>query len=716
MDFKCFFDESIDFVCSMTMDGYITKMNRRWTEVLGWSHDELMASPISTFLHPDDSAPCSVELNRILEGGEIVAFENRIMRKDGSALWVQWNLAPMGDGLLSVTARDIEDMVLARQRLDEQKQLLELAVGIAHVGHWRFDLRTHELTWSANTYDIFGVDPGQFVPTMERVLAMHHGDDRGQAETELTGATIRSDSLGYTSRIIRPNGQLRHIQVKAVYERDKHNQPIAVFGVIQDVTEHEEAIRAIEHAAQHDPLTGLSNRASFHERLIEALKRGNRQGHGTALILLDLDHFKDVNDALGHPFGDKLLLQVAKRLRENVRDVETIARLGGDEFAIVVEPVRTLDDVMPLNERLQNALSTPYIIDDREVRSGASIGIAVEAGTDLEALSFRRTADQLIANADIALYSAKDDGRRSYCVFNHDMRRELEDRQQLERELRTALAEDQLVLHYQPQVNLNTRRLLGFEALVRWRHPERGLLLPDSFLKQVKRNNLFLPMTDWVIGEACRQQQRWQEQGLPQTPIAVNIAPVLLRTTNLPLLLAKNLERYSLSSSTLVVEITEEALTEPEEARKALLGLRDAGIKIALDDFGAGYSSLTRLRDLPIDILKMDRSFLKGITEDVAQNALAEAIARLAKSLDLQLIVEGVETHAQMAALGQIGCQNIQGFLTGRPMVPTAIPGWVASWKQDRGLICPPTSPGTQEPMIGSKLNLENVSGSSTVH
>jgi EAL domain-containing protein (putative c-di-GMP-specific phosphodiesterase class I) len=348
-----------------------------------------------------------------------------------------------------------------------------------------------------------------------------------------------------------------------------------------------------------------------------------------------------------------------------------------------MEPVRTVDDIMPLIDRLMEALSTPYTIDDQEIRSGASIGIAVEAGGSTEPLAFRRTADQLIANADIALYSAKGDGRQSYCVFNHDMRRELEDRQQLEQEFRTALAENQLTLHYQPQVNVSHRNLLGFEALVRWEHPERGLLHPEDFLAQVKRNNLFLPLTEWVVSEVCRQQIRWQEQDLSPMPIAINIAPVLLRTTNLAQLLLRNLERCDLDPSAIVVEITEEAFTERDTATKALLNLRDAGIKIALDDFGAGYSSLARLRELPIDILKMDRSFVQGINDDIGQNALAEAIARLANSLDLELIVEGVETGAQMAALGQIGCHNIQGFLTGHPMLPSAIPEWLNGWMKD---------------------------------
>lgn len=663
----------------MTVDGYIMRMNRRWSEALGWSKEELTSRPIYTFLHPNDSAPCSVELNSILDGGKIIAFENRIMREDGSSLWVQWNLAPMGNGLLSVTARDIEDMVQARQRLAQQKQLLELAAGIAHVGHWRYDLLSGDLTWSDNTYSIFGLSSDAFEPSLDRVLTMYHPDDRLRVQAKLTEAQSLAGSLTFKARIYRPNDELRYLQTKALCELDSTDQPIAVFGVVQDITEHEEAIRAVEHSALHDPLTDLANRTKFHDRLIDALKRGLRHGHGTGLLLLDLDHFKDVNDAFGHPFGDKLLLEVAERLRQNVREPDAIARLGGDEFAIIVEPVATINEVMPLVERLLKALGTPYLIDGREIRSGASIGVAIEPDGRLQADSCCRTADQLIANADIALYSAKDDGRQGYSIFNQEMRFEFEEQQQTDRDLRIALAENQFVLHFQPQVNHVTHRVLGFEALVRWQHPEKGLIPPGRFLHQVERGNLLLPLTDWVVSESCRQQSQWRRQGLPALPVSVNIAPVSLRASNLAQLITQHLERSGLDRSALIVEITEEALADGDDAAHALAKLKDAGLRIALDDFGAGYSSLARLRKLPIDILKMDRSFVDGIDVDPSQAALAEAIARLTHSLDLDLIAEGVETKDQLEALGQIGCENIQGFLTGRPMAAAAVPGWLTA-------------------------------------
>ncbi len=701
MDFECFFDNSIDFVCCMTIDGFVVRMNQRWSDELGWSEDELTSRPIYTFLHPDDEAPCSVELTSVVDGGKIVAFDNRIMRKDGSSLWVQWNLAPMGDGLLAVTARDIEDMVTARQHLAEQKQLLELAAGIAHVGHWRWDFCHQELTWSDNTFAIFGVSAEKFAPSLERVLAMHHPSDRERVRSKLAEAQTQSGSSAYKARIHRPNGELRHIQTKAMCEFGSDGRPIALFGVVQDITEHEEAIKAVEHAALHDPLTGLANRTRFHDRLIEALRRGKRDGRGTGLMLLDLDHFKDVNDAFGHPFGDKLLLEVTNRLRRNVREPNTIARLGGDEFAIVVEPVSVLSDIMPLADRLLEALGAPYIIDGREIRSGVSIGIAIEPDSRLDSSASSRTADQLIANADIALYSAKNGGRHGYSLFNQDMRSVFEEQQLMDKDLRTALAENQFALHFQPQINQGPNGLLGFEALVRWQHPERGIIPPGAFLSEVERNNLLLPLTDWVVGEACRQQQRWQNQGLTQVPIAINIAPVSLRATNLTQLITRHLEQCGLERSSLVVEITEEALTDSDEAANALFQMKDAGLQIALDDFGAGYSSLSRLRELPIDTLKMDRSFVNNIDVDAGQAALAEAVIRLAQSIDLKLIAEGVETSGQLAALADIGCENVQGFLTGRPMEAVAVPGWLAGAPTDTAITKPLSKIRTLSPGAG---------------
>ena len=683
MDFECFFDNAIDFVCSMTADGYVRKLNRRWSEALGWSNDELTSRPIYTFLHPDDSAPCSVELDRILDGGEIIAFENRIMRKDGSSVWVQWNLAPMGDGLLAVTARDIEDMVVARQRLAQQKRFLELAAGIAHVGYWRLELAPNALSWSTNTFAIFGVSPDRFVPSMERFLSMHHPKDRDRVRATLSEASRHTANTAYKARIHRANGELRYIETRTKRELGPDGQPVAIFGVIQDVTEHEEALRTVEHTALHDPLTGLANRSKFHNRLIEALQRGKRDGRGTGLVLLDLDHFKDVNDAYGHPFGDKLLLEVASRLRSNVREVDAIARLGGDEFAIVVEPVTLANDIMPLADRLLESLGSPYFIDGKEIRSGVSIGIAIEPDGKLNALPCSRTADQLIANADIALYSAKNDGRHGYVVFNQEMRFEFEEQRRTDQDLRIALAEEQFTLHFQPQINCQAGALFGLEALIRWRHPEKGLLLPGNFIPQTERNGLLAPLTDWVVDEVCRQQRHWQDHGLVSLPVAVNVAPMSLRTENFAAHVAQCLERYGLAPSSLVVEVTEEAIADGAEAAATLSQLKKSGLKIALDDFGAGYSSLARLRDLPIDILKMDRSFVDRIDVDTSQAALAETITRLASSLDLALVAEGVETEAQLLTLVDIGCENVQGFLTGYPMDAAALSEWVARWPAD---------------------------------
>ncbi|MGI9493391.1 MAG: bifunctional diguanylate cyclase/phosphodiesterase, partial [Geminicoccaceae bacterium] len=640
--------------------------------------------PIYTFLHPDDSAPCSVELDKILDGGEIVAFENRIMRKGGGSLWVQWNLAPMGDGLLAVTARDIEAMAVARQRLVQQKRFLEMAAGIAHVGYWRLELVRNALSWSSNTYTIFGVSPDAFVPSMDRFLSMHHPKDRDRVRVKLFEALRHNVNTTYKARIYPENGELRHIETRTTRELGSDGKPVAMFGVIQDVTEHEEALRAVEHAALHDPLTSLANRSKFHNRLIEALQRGKRDGRGTGLVLLDLDHFKDVNDAYGHPFGDKLLLEVTSRLRSNVRELDAIARLGGDEFAIVVESVTLASDIMPLAERLLESLGTPYVIDGKEIRSGVSIGIAIEPDSRLHAIPGNRVADQLIANADIALYSAKNEGRHGYVVFNQEMRFEFEEQRRKDQDLRAALDEQQFTLHYQPQINCQAGTLLGLEALIRWRHPKKGLLLPESFIPQTERIGLLAPMTDWVLDEVCRQQRAWQDRGLKPLPVAINIAPLSLRTENFAAHIAQRLEQYGLAPSSLIIEITEEAIADGDEAAVALRQLKDVGLQIALDDFGAGYSSLARLRDLPIDILKMDRSFVIGIDVDSNRAALAEAITRLAQSLNLKLVAEGVETEAQLLALGDIGCENVQGIMTGCPMDAATMFDWLARWSADQ--------------------------------
>ena len=413
--------------------------------------------------------------------------------------------------------------------------------------------------------------------------------------------------------------------------------------------------------AHHDELTGLPNRYLLRDRLRQALAHAQRTGEHLSLLLLDLDRFKDVNDALGHPTGDHLLRAAAKRLAGVVRISDTLARLGGDEFAVLQTNVPEAGGTAVLAERLVEAVAAPFTVDGQGIRVAASIGIAVHPDDGAD-------ADELVRRADLALYRAKHEGRGRFRFFEPAMDARARSRRQLEQELRRALDAGEFVLHYQPQVELATGRVDGVEALVRWRHPTRGLVPPAEFIPAAEACGLIVPLGAWVLGEACRQVRAWQDAGLMLT-VAVNLSPVQVRHDGLLEAIDDALDAYHLDGNCLEVELTENLLLDRSEAAtdQTLRGLAARGIRLALDDFGTGYSSLGYLKRLPVQRIKIDRSFVRDIGSDPDDEAVVQAIVTMGHTLGKQVVAEGVETQAQLAFLRRLGCDAAQGFLLGRP-------------------------------------------------
>jgi len=425
----------------------------------------------------------------------------------------------------------------------------------------------------------------------------------------------------------------------------------------EDITEQRQSEVKIEYMAHHDALTDLANRVLLNDRLEYALGRV-QHGEMVAVHHLDLDQFKAVNDTFGHPCGDKLLRTVAERLRELVGEADTIARMGGDEFVIVQATIADPADATSLAQGVIEALSEPYDIDGQQAVIGVSIGISVGPGDGTN-------PDKLLRNADLALYRAKSDGRGTFRFFEPVMDLQMQTRRIMEQDLRKALPTDEFVLHYQPVVNLASKEISGFEALIRWNHPSKGMISPADFIPLAEEIGFIVPMGEWVIRQACATAARWPDD----LHVAVNISAIQFRSPGLMQVIVSALAASGLAPTRLEIEITESVLLHNREATLAVLHqLRALGIRIAMDDFGTGYSSLTYLQSFPFDKIKIDRSFVKNITENSSSLNIVRAVAALANGMGMTATAEGVETAEQLHSIASEGCTEMQGFLFSRPL------------------------------------------------
>jgi diguanylate cyclase (GGDEF)-like protein len=429
---------------------------------------------------------------------------------------------------------------------------------------------------------------------------------------------------------------------------------------IRYAIQRKKAEERLAYLAQYDPLTGLANRALFQDRLQQAVARAERSGGQLALLFVDLDRFKAVNDTFGHDCGDLLLREVAGRMEARVRKSDTVARLGGDEFAIILEDISEAEDAARVAQDMQRRLSEPVLLSGDEVPAAASIGIALWPGSG---------GDRLLKDADAAMYRAKRQGGNRQQFYTEEMNVQATARLTLERDLRRALQDEQFVLYYQPQVDLSTGRVIGAEALLRWRHLDRGLVSPGEFIPILEESRLINPVGRWALGAACRQGRSWREAGLAPVRISVNLSARQFGRRDLADDIAGALAEGGMAQEDLELEITESLLMEdPETALATLERLRKelGGVGISIDDFGTGYSSLYRLKELPVQRIKIDRSFVLGVPEDPGDAAITSAVIRLAHDLGLGVVAEGVETAEQRDFLRDRGCDEAQGYLFGR--------------------------------------------------
>ena len=521
--------------------------------------------------------------------------------------------------------------VAAEARAALERTALALAAG--RMGTWDWDVAADRVVWDEQECRLFCLRPGDPPPTGDAFFATVHPEDRGALVEACERAARTGEGYEVEYRIGLPDGSVRWLAERCAVMRDEQERLARVVGITYDVTERriqEERIRVL---AMHDPLTGLPNRRTLREVLARELAQAARGRSGPALLLVDLDEFKRVNDTLGHAAGDELLVEVARRLLGCVRAGDVVARLGGDEFAIVAADAGGTAGLTTMAERLVASLEAPVALRGVEVRAGASVGIAPNAAGVAD-------PDELLARADLALYAAKEAGRSTWRFFRPTMRERARDDAALERDLRRAVERRELVLHYQPIVDAVSLEARSAEALIRWRHPERGLVPPGGFLPTAERNRMIVPLTYWVLDEALSQAAAWRAEGPGPLPVAVNVAIPALEADGLVRHVERRLAAHSLPPEALVVEVTEGAMADGRQAMATLAALRRLGVRVGIDDFGAGYSSLARLRDLPLDVLKIDRAFLAA--RGPKGEAILRAVVELGRSLGLPTVAEGV--------------------------------------------------------------------------
>ena len=581
---------------------------------------------------------------------------------------------PLNWVLLAYRLRYLLRANQAFRELDQSQMQLAEAQQLAKLGNWELNPDTEMLSGSAEFFRISGHETTEPAMALAQFMNKVSLPDRKALQSALAGAIQNDCSYNLDYRITLNNGAERVLHQRGEAFFDQSDRKKKIRGYIQDVTKLRQAEEQIRYLAFYDGLTGLANRELFRDRLNKALAAESRHNGLMALLFLDLDRFKRINDTLGHHVGDLLLKGVADRLNLCLRKADSVARfteedlevcvsrLGGDEFIVLLTALESPKDAVCVAQRIIELISQPQNLQGHEVYVTTSIGISLFPldGQD---------ADTLVKNADAAMYEAKSKGRNNFQFYKESLNAATSERIKLENDLRKALKRNEFLLHYQPQVELESGWIVGVEALVRWNNPARGMVSPRDFIPAAEESGLIISLTEWVIMEACKQNRAWQRAGLPLLRVAVNISGHQFSQQHVAETVQRCLEASGLDAKYLEVELTESTLMENKDIAKSILErLKEMGLTIAIDDFGTGYSSLAYLKSFPIDILKIDRSFINDIITDPNDAAITRAIVAMAHGLELKVVAEGVETEEQLKFLQAIGCNQYQGFLFSRPL------------------------------------------------
>jgi diguanylate cyclase (GGDEF)-like protein/PAS domain S-box-containing protein len=557
--------------------------------------------------------------------------------------------------------------------LSRSEQRLSDAQRLAHVGNWEWLEQSGQMLWSEEAFRILGHHPGDLEPSLDALRASVHPDDRPLFEKAMGDAVASRAGWSIEHRLCTPDGRVRFVQHQGAVDVDPTSNEMRVLGTLQDVTERKQTEERIRQLAFYDSLTGLPNRRMLLERLEKTLRYAMDREVEVALMFIDIDRFKWVNDSLGHSVGDQLLTEVAARLVDSLRTEDGVfrretavshrilSRIGGDEFVISVVLKDGVTNAAKVARRVLGRLAEPVVIEGREIAVTASIGIALFPSDGAD-------ADVLMRQADAAMYNAKTLGRNRFQFYTPDLGEAAERALSIQTGLRRAVEEDGFDLEYQPQIDVRTGKALTLEALVRWHVRGRGPISPVEFIPIAEESGLIQGLGAWVLRRACRDCREWQQQGFPNLRVGVNLSPLQLRRADIVAQIARCLEETGLAPNALELELTESALLEhTNTVIRNLEQLREMGIRLALDDFGTGYASLSYLKRVTFDSLKIDRSFVRDICVDAGDRAIVSAVAAIGRTFGLHVVAEGVEDEAQEALVRREGCDAMQGYLVSRP-------------------------------------------------
>jgi diguanylate cyclase (GGDEF)-like protein/PAS domain S-box-containing protein len=683
--YRLLFEQNpLALVAMRCSDGTMLAFNAQAERLVAYTADEVLGRPVDEFQFTGADGVKFHEVLASLDAAMVDGLEQELelYARDGRRLetrTVFHRLSLAGEDALIAHIRDVTAERASQRARAESEARFRAFFDFAGISIHVLSFDGIILEANPASKELLGYDPHEIVGRSATSLS----PEEDVESTHGLGRELREgvrDSITVERRFFHKDGHLvwGQLTVSVVHHGDEKR----MIGMIQDITERKRMEGQLLKQAFQDELTGLANRVLFRDRLRHALERRDRHATRVAVILLDLDGFKRVNDSLGHAVGDELLQIVGRRIASTVRAGETVARLGGDEFAVVIEEIGERDDPQVLADRLLMLLRMPMRVGGREVVVGVSIGIAIAEPTDDE--------ETVLRNADTAMYAAKASGKACVRRFDPSMHRDAMEWLELESDLRLAIDRREFVLEFQPLMRMDSGRVKGFEALVRWQHPTRGFVTPGAFLPIAEETGMIVPIGRWVLMDACMQAARWSFVGNEPPSVSVNVAARQLDSDQLLDDVRAALEASELPPARLILEITEsDVMREPDVALAKLNALKALGVRLAIDDFGTGYSSLSHLQFFPVDELKIDRSFIQRIDQGDREAAFVRTIVSLAKSLSVEVVAEGIEEVAQQQFLRSVGCDIGQGYLYSRPLPSADVERFVADARHVLPLVAP---------------------------
>lgn len=663
-NFLSIIDHHPDTIYAMDLNGNILSCNNNIEGVLGYTSSEIHG-PFHRLIKKGN-------LNKVMKhfekavAGKVQNYSCISIHKDGHYVDLQITNIPMFSngkivGVYGI-AKDITELKLTEARLKENEVQFHHIFNSLDVGVWSWDIRQHKLLYVSKAIEtISGMNPLDFKKGFRNWKELIHPEDR--AEFKMNQIELRNGiPCQYQYRIMDVMGNVKWIDARTFPVLNSEGELVRLDGLITDISKKKLEDEKINFYAYHDYLTGLPNRRKFEEELEKTIINKKEKAEKFALLYLDLDRFKFVNDTLGHSVGDELLKKVSNRLSKRLRPHDHLARLGGDEFAIILNQLGDANETITIASSIIIDIERYFKVNEYDLHITTSIGIGIYPQDG-------QTVSELLANTDVALYRAKVMGKNNSQLYSPSMNIESYKQFVLENDLRSAVFDKEFILHYQPKVDPKTRQTIGAEALIRWNHPEWGMLSPAEFIPLAEETNIIFELGDWVLSTVCKQINQWKIEGKPIVPVSINISAKRFLKDDLVTKLVKILDETNVETKWLEFEITETSIIQNEEKSLAMINLlKEIGITISLDDFGTGYSSISYLKKFKVDFLKIDRSFINGIQSCSDDEAIVKSILHLAHDLNMKVVAEGVETEEQLAFLLQHQCDVIQGFLFSKPL------------------------------------------------